>query len=78
MPPEEDVGNINVDGVLARSGRRRAVTGASFVVYEGLVDPASLEVQSRNEALALALDLHLGSNHIVCRSSQTSTISLSI
>lgn len=35
--------------------------GASTVVVEGLVDPASLEARACNEALALALDLHLDS-----------------
>lgn len=33
--------------------------GASAVVYDGLVDAASLEVQACNEALALAKDLSL-------------------
>lgn len=54
---------INVDGALSRDGKfgaaicrdqTGAYLGASAVVYEGVVDPSSLEVQACNEAL----DLH--------------------
>ena len=33
--------------------------GASAIVFDGLVDPPSLEAQACNEALALAMDLQL-------------------
>lgn len=33
--------------------------GASAIVFDGLMDPASLEARACNEALALAKDLHI-------------------
>jgi ribonuclease HI len=63
---------INVDGGLSRNGARGAAAaicrdkrgqfvGASVVVFDGLVDPATLEAQACNEAMSLAIDLHLDS-----------------
>ena len=70
-PNDHDV-KLNVDGGLARDGSRRAAAvicrdkngkyiGVSAIVFEGLVDPATLEAQACKEALALATDLHLDS-----------------
>ena len=68
LPPPADKAKLNSDGAISMDGRRGAVAaiwrdkngkymGASAVVYEGLVDPASLEAQACNEALSLAADL---------------------
>ena len=46
--------------------------GASAVVYDGLVDAASLEVQACNAVLALAEDLNL-QNFIVASDSKQTT-----
>ena len=61
---------MNVDGGVSRNEARgaaavicrdetRAFLGASAIVFDGLVDPPSLEAQACNEALALAKDLNL-------------------
>jgi hypothetical protein len=61
---------VTVDGGLSRQGNRGAIAaicrddreiymGASAVIYEGLTDPASLEALACNEAISLALDLHV-------------------
>lgn len=63
---------LNVDGGLSRDGTRGAAAVicrdknglflcASAVVFQGLVDPATLEASACNEALALALDIHIDS-----------------
>jgi ribonuclease HI len=76
LPPPADEMKINVDGALSRDGRRGAVAaicrdkngiyiGASVVIYEGLVDPPSLEAQACNEALSLAQDLLQPSVYVV-------------
>ena len=70
LPPTDAKAKLNIDGGVSRSGRRGAAAvvcrdragaflGASARVFEGLTDPPSLEAQSCNEALALAMDLNL-------------------
>lgn len=70
IPPASETANFNVDGGLSRQGDRGAAAvvcrddkgcylGASAIVFEGLVDPASLEAHACNEALSLAKDLHI-------------------
>lgn len=76
LPPADHEAKLNVDGGLSRNGNRGAAAvvcrdkhdhylGASTIVFEGLVDPATLEAQACNEALALATDHHLDSVCIV-------------
>lgn len=71
-PSEGLTVKINVDGGLARNGRRGAAAavckdssgyflGALAIVIEGLVDPPSLEAQACNKALALAADMNVAS-----------------
>ena len=63
---------MNCDGGLSTLGDKGAAAvvcrdksgtylGASAVVFEGLVDPASLEAKACSEALALTTDLHVQS-----------------
>lgn len=70
IPPVNELAKLNVDGGLSRQGNRGAAAvvcrdhtgrylGASAVVFDGLVDPVSLEAHACNEALALAADLHI-------------------
>ena len=69
LPPAKHDVKINVDGGLSKVGDRGASAvicrdrhgmflGASAVIFEGLLDPTTLEAQACNEALALAADLH--------------------
>lgn len=61
---------MNVDGGLSRHGdmgaaaaickdKEGCLLGALAVIFDGLMDPASLEAHACNEALALAQDLHV-------------------
>ena len=61
---------INYDGAISTLGEKGAAAvvcrdktgkflGASALVFEGLIDPASLEEHACSEALALARDLNL-------------------
>lgn len=70
LPPDDGFSKMNVDGGLSRQGDRGCAAvvcrdktgqflGASTLVFDGLKDPASLEAQACNEALALAQDLNI-------------------
>ena len=70
LPPQESDAKLNVDGGISRKGDRGAEAvicrdktgqylGASAMVFDGLVDPATLEARACSEALALASDLNL-------------------
>ncbi|XP_073360565.1 uncharacterized protein [Aegilops tauschii subsp. strangulata] len=85
IPPGEDAAKMNVDGAISRSGKTGACAvicrdkegsyiGASAVVFEGLVDAASLEAQACNEALALAQDLLL--SHVIIASDCLQVVSV--
>ena len=63
---------LNVDGGLSRDGTRGAAAavcrdqngsflGASAVVFEGLVDPPTLDAHACKQALSLADDLYVDS-----------------
>ena len=70
LPPEGEAVKFNCDGALSILGDKGAAAvicrdksgkflGASALVFEGLIDPASLEAHACSEALALARDLNV-------------------
>lgn len=75
--PAVGVAKLQVDGVLARNGRRGPAAtvcrdhtgkflGSSAMVFDNITDPSTLEALACREALALALDLSLDRVVIAC------------